>query len=229
MTIRDNVLEVRERMTAACRSAGRDPSDVLLVAVSKTFPAEAVREAIAAGVTVFGENKVQEAAAKIPIVEAPAGITWHMIGHLQRNKAKAALGLFDLIQTVDGVRLARVLQQYAEAEGRVLPVLLEVNIGDEPSKSGVRPQEALRLAEEIGGMRNLRLRGLMAIPPFTEDPEDSRPTFAGLRGLRDEISAVVGPLPDLSMGMSHDFEQAIREGATMVRVGSSIFGVRPVK
>ncbi len=222
----DRLAEVRRRIAAAADTAGRDPSGVTLIAVGKTFPAELVAQAIAAGATDIGENRVQEAAAKRPAVP-PA--TWHLIGPLQRNKAAAALATFDVIHTVDRDEIAERLQLLLERDwpGRRQRVLMEVNVGHEPQKAGVLPEDAPALATAILAHDRLELLGLMAIPPFGDDPEASRPHFRALRELRDRLSDRLGrALPQLSMGMSLDFEVAVAEGATMVRVGTAIFGER---
>lgn len=221
-----SLAEVRTRIARAAETAGRDPESVTLVAVGKTFPAEVVAEAVRAGVTDLGENRVQEAIAKHPGVP-PA--TWHLIGPLQRNKVKPALEIFDVVHTVDRPelvdRLGLILRR--DFPGRRLPVLLEVNIADEPQKAGVTRAEASALADHAAGCPELELRGLMAIPPFTAEAEASRPHFRALRTLRDELEDRRGlALPELSMGMSSDFEVAIAEGATLVRVGTAIFGAR---
>jgi pyridoxal phosphate enzyme (YggS family) len=218
--------EVRRRIAAACAAAGRSPSEITLVAVSKTFPAEVVAEAVAAGATDLGENRVQEAAAKRAGVP-PA--TWHLIGPLQRNKAATALRTFDVIHTVDRPSLAKRLQLLLERDwpDRRQPVLAEINVGDEPQKAGALPEDAEELLRAIVACDRLVLNGLMAIPPYQHDPEGSRPFFRRLRELRDRLQDRLGvPLPQLSMGMSHDFELAIAEGATVVRVGTAIFGPR---
>jgi len=217
---------VRQRIAAAAERARRDPSNITLIAVGKTFPAELVAQAVRAGATDLGENRVQEAVAKRPAVP-PA--TWHLIGPLQRNKAAAALATFDVIHTVDRAEIADRLQLLLERDwpGRRQRVLLEVNVGREPQKAGALPEEAQALATTILGHDRLELIGLMAIPPFGDDPEASRPHFRALRALRDRLCNGLGrELPQLSMGMSLDFEVAIEEGATMVRVGTAIFGER---
>jgi len=217
---------VMGRIERAAIDAGRDPGSVTLVAVGKTFPAAVVREAVAAGALHLGENRVLEAAAKRPDV---AGATWHLIGPLQRNKAGVALDTFDVIHTVDRIELVDRLALLLERDhpGRRLPVLPEVNVGDERQKAGVRPAEAEALLRTALEHSVLDVSGLMAIPPFDEDPEASRRYFRELRELRERLVDTVGhPLPHLSMGMSHDFEVAIDEGATHVRVGSAIFGPR---
>jgi pyridoxal phosphate enzyme (YggS family) len=222
----ERLAEVRRRIATAAERARRDPSDVTLIAVAKTFPAELVAQAVAAGATDIGENRVQEAAAKRPVVP-PA--TWHLIGPLQRNKAAAALAAFDVIHTVDRDEIAERLQLLLGRDwpGRRQRVLMEVNVGRERQKAGVLPEDAPALATTILALDRLELLGLMAIPPFGDDPEASRPHFRALRELRDRLSDDLGrALPQLSMGMSLDFEVAVEEGATMVRVGTAIFGER---
>lgn len=220
--------EVRSRIDRACERAGRSPDSVRLVAVTKTHPARVVREAIAAGLTDFGENRVQEAAPKIAEIAADhPGVVWRFIGHLQSNKAKSALKWFDEIQSVD--RAGLLDRVAAEAAGRPAPypILLEIKIGAERSKSGVDPASAGRLLRTALACETLAVRGLMAIPPFQEDAERSRPDFRQLAGLAERLRDETGEaLPELSMGMSHDFEIAVEEGATMVRVGTALFGPR---
>jgi len=213
-------------MAGAAERVGRDPTELRLIAVGKTHPAAYVKGAVEAGVTDLGENRVQEAAAKKADVP---GATWHLIGRLQRNKARVALATFDVIQTVDRptlvARLAALLEE--EWPGRRLQVLVEVNVGGESQKTGVLPAGAENLVREVLGQPCLELAGLMTVPPFLADPEAVRPYFRRLRVLRDELSQRLGaPMPQLSMGMSHDFEVAIEEGATWVRVGTAIFGPR---
>jgi pyridoxal phosphate enzyme (YggS family) len=214
-----NIANVRDRIARACERAGRNTSDVTLIAVSKAHPPSAVAEAQAAGLADFGENRVQEASAKILELRAD-GVTpnWHLIGHLQRNKAAAAVGLFDIIHSVDSYRLAEAIAKNALASTRVL---LEVNTGGESSKFGVPPDEAPALAERIGRLHHVDLVGLMTVAPETDDPERVRPYFRRLRELRGAIG-----LSELSMGMTGDFEVAIEEGATFVRIGRAIFGAR---
>jgi pyridoxal phosphate enzyme (YggS family) len=228
MQIRDTLARVQERIAAACRRAGRRPEDVRLVAVSKTVVPERIREAYEAGVRDFGENRVQEAASKRPAL-SDLTVTWHLIGHLQTNKAKLARELFHWIHSIDSTRVADKVHQAAVCTGERLPVLIEVNLGGEVSKSGVREAEVRPLAEHILRLESLELRGLMAIPPFSEDPEQVRPYFRRLRELARELESMGLPpscLQELSMGMSHDFEVAIEEGATIVRLGTAIFGER---
>ncbi len=218
--IRANVERVRERVARAAERAGRRPEDVLLVAVSKTVEAERVRAAVAAGITALGENRVQEARAKIAEIGRPAA--WHLIGHLQTNKARDAVELFDVIHSVDRVELARELDRRAHARDRVVRVLLQVNVGGEATKGGVAPAAVAETLEALVPLRNLAVRGLMTIPPEVERAEEARGWFQALRKLAERHA-----LPELSMGMSGDFEVAVEEGATMVRVGTAIFGPRP--
>lgn len=212
-------------MAAACHRAGRQVEEVKLIAVSKTFPAERIREAYEAGLRDFGENRVQEAAPKIAALEG-LEITWHLIGHLQSNKAKRARELFHWVHSVDSVYLAQKLDHAAQNSSARLPILLQVNLGVEETKSGLRKEEALRTAEEASSFSSLEVRGLMLLPPFSENPDEVRPYFRRLRTLADEIRMALPAATELSMGMSHDFEAAIEEGATMIRVGTAIFGMR---
>ncbi len=224
----ENIARVRERIAAACARAGRRAEDVRLIAISKTFPAECIRQAYEAGLRDFGENRVQEAAAKRPAL-ADLNATWHLVGHLQSNKAKLARELFQWIHSVDSLRLGEKLDKAAAPRGRKLPVLIEVNLGGEASKTGVEPSVVIALAEALSRLDTLEVRGLMAIPPFLDEPEMVRPYFRRLRELREEIGDRDLPnvsMQELSMGMSHDFEVAVEEGATMVRVGTAIFGPR---
>jgi len=217
--IRGNLERVRAAIARACTRAGRSPDQVALIAVSKTVGVERIRRAIEAGVTALGENRVQEARDKIEALGRP--VPWHLIGSLQTNKARDAVRLFDWIHSVDRLELARELDRRARAVGRTVDVLVEVNVGEEPQKSGVGPDEVKPLLDASAGLSGIRIRGLMAIPPAAPDPEQSRPHFRRLRELRDAHG-----LEHLSMGMSADFEVAVEEGATMVRVGTSIFGPR---
>jgi pyridoxal phosphate enzyme (YggS family) len=221
------VERVRERIARAAGRASRRGEEIRLVAVTKTFGADAVRAAYDAGVRHFGENRVQEWAGKHREVGGLAGAVWHMIGHVQRNKARRAVELFHRIDSLDSLELARKLDELAGEAGRVLPVLIEARLAAEEKKTGVEPEGLEALASEVGGLANLELRGLMTVPPWSEDPEPARPYFRRLRELRDELEKRLGrALPVLSMGMSHDFEVAIEEGATEVRVGTGIFGRR---
>ncbi len=216
--IRAGLAALETRIAAACARSGRARDGVKLVAVTKTFPATDVEHVIAAGITDVGENKVQETRDKKPSVNGTA--RWHLIGHLQSNKAKDAVRLFDVIQTVDSSELAEKIARAAESAGKRQELLLQVNIGREPQKSGVAPEDVAELVRRIGAMPSLRLSGLMAIPPAGE-PEDVRPYFRELRAMRDDLG-----LAELSMGMTDDFEVAIEEGATILRVGRAIFGSR---
>ena len=231
MSIAENVAEARERIAAAARRAGRKPDDITLMGVSKTFPVERIREAHAAGLRVFGENRVQEFATKVDAVRDLPGAEWHLIGHLQTNKAGKAADLFDAVDSVDSVRMAEKLNASAESAGKTLFVLLEINIGGEQAKSGAAPSsdELEQLLQGAPRWQRLKVQGLMTVPPYTEDPEGSRPYFRQLREIRDSLRARQLPnieMGVLSMGMSHDFEVAIEEGATCVRVGTLIFGER---
>ena len=219
LDIRANLGRVQEAVARACARAGRSPDHVLLIAVSKTMDVERVRQAVAAGVAALGENRVQEAREKIETLGHP--VPWHLIGGLQTNKAKDAARLFDWVQSVDRTELALELDRRAHAAGRVLNVLLQVNVGEEPQKGGVATAELKRLHDAVAALPNLRVRGLMAIPPAAPEAEATRPHFRALRELRDGLG-----LEHLSMGMSADYEVAIEEGATMVRVGTAIFGPR---
>jgi hypothetical protein len=228
--IADNLARIRERIEAAARRAGRAPGTVRQVAVSKTFGAEKIREAVEAGAQVLGENYLQEAQKKIEALGP--GISWHFIGHLQKNKAKYAVRLFDLIHSVDSLALAEELDRAAEKNGKVQEILLQADLSGEATKFGAGEGEILQMAERIQGLKNLSVKGLMTMPPFSDDPEDSRPYFRKLRSLRDRLAQmkIPGISPeDLSMGMSGDFEVAIEEGATLVRIGTAVFGPRPVK
>lgn len=225
MSIADNLARVRAELAEAATAAGRDPGSVTLVAVSKTWPASDVAEAVAAGQRVFGENKVQEMLAKIP--EAPAGLEWHLIGHLQSNKVRKVLPHCALIHSIDSIDLARDVSRIAGDLGLVARVLLQVNVASDEAKFGFPVSVVKAVFAEILSLPHLEVRGLMTVPPFDEEPAAVRPHFAALRRLRDELAAQHGVgLPELSMGMSHDCRIAIEEGATMVRVGSAIFGRR---
>ena len=228
MNVNANIAKINDRIRIAAETCGRRGKDVQLVAVSKTIPAERVGAAIDAGVRVLGENYIQEAREKI---EALAGraVEWHFIGHLQRNKAKYAVRLFDLIQSVDSIRLAREIDKQAAKAGKRQAVLIQVNTGKEASKSGVYAEDALALAREAARMEHIAVRGLMTLPPYFYAPEKVRPYFRALRALRERIREAAIPgieMMELSMGMTGDFETAIEEGATMVRIGTAIFGER---
>ena len=231
MSIAENLLRVIERAEAAARRAGRRSEDVTLMAVSKTFPPQRIREAYGAGLRVFGENRVQEFTAKIDSLRDLRDAEWHLIGHLQTNKAAKAVELFAAVDSVDSLRLAQKLNASAEQLGKKLAVLIEVNVGGEAAKSGASPdsRELEDLLQAAPELQHLEYRGLMTVPPFTDDPQQARPYFRRLRGLRDQIGARMLPAVNmnvLSMGMSHDFEVAVEEGSTCVRVGTAIFGER---
>ncbi len=244
MSIAENIAHIRERIAASAARAGRSPSEIALMAVSKTMPADRIRETFEAGQRLFGENRVQEFQAKhaelsaaSPTVASAAVCNvfdiehseFHLIGHLQSNKAAKAVELFYAVDSVDSLRLAERLDAAAAKLGKRLRVLVEVNVGGEQEKSGIAPEspELLEILRSGPRLCNLEFRGLMTIPPFTEDPEGTRPYFRRLRELRERLSSEIGiPLPQLSMGMSHDFEIAVEEGSTCVRVGTAIFGER---
>jgi pyridoxal phosphate enzyme (YggS family) len=216
---------VQKRIDGACRACGRDPAEVTLVAVSKKQPVTAVAALADCGQTIFGESYIQEALPKIEA--APPGLIWHFIGHLQRNKAKLAVGRFALIHTVDNLELARILQKRAAALDSIQAVCIQVNVAGETQKAGVDPDGLAELADTVAREPNLSLEGLMVIPPVFDDPVRARPAFARLRELRQTLRARLSlPLPVLSMGMSGDLEAAVMEGATHVRVGTDLFGQR---
>jgi pyridoxal phosphate enzyme (YggS family) len=220
---------VRERIANAASRVGRDPSSITLVAISKTFPAQDVQRIAAAGQTHFGENKVQEGLAKIQAL-GRAPLTWHLVGHVQSNKAKKAARVFDVIHSVDSVMLLRSLDEGAAAAQRAIRVMIQVDLAGESSKHGAKPEDLPGILREAENCQATKLVGLMLLPPLGPDAEASRPHFTALRRLRDDLvtgGTPPGMLAELSMGMSHDFEVAIEEGATVVRVGSAIFGERP--
>ena len=225
-TLRPRLDEVRGRIAAAAARSGRPAGAVTLVGVTKTVAAVTVQAAVDAGLADLGENRVQEAQAKIPVV-GRARVRWHFIGHLQRNKAGRAVELFDRVHSVDDAELAEALSRHATAAGRTLPVLVEVNVGGEASKFGVAPEGLAGLLERVAELPGLALDGLMTVEPPVDEPEAARPAFARLRELRDEGERRLGRrLPELSMGMSGDYEVAVEEGSTMVRLGGAIFGPR---
>jgi pyridoxal phosphate enzyme (YggS family) len=231
VSIAENIVRIRKQIAAAARRAGRTPEEITLMAVSKTFPPELIREAYGAGVRVFGENRVQEFAGKAGVVRDLTEAEWHLIGHLQSNKTTKAVELFGAVDSLDSVRLAERLNSFAEAAGKTLPVLIEINVGGEEAKSGIAPRSEELEQILLGAPRwkNLAIRGLMTVPPYTEDPEGARAYFRQLREIRDGIAVRRLPavlMDVLSMGMSHDFEVAIEEGSTCVRVGTAIFGER---
>lgn len=224
-SLAENLEAVHARIAAACARAGRAPDAVRLLAVSKTYGPDAVRAAAAAGQRWFGENRVQEAAAKIP--ECPGNLAWHLIGHLQSNKAALAARLFDWVHSVDSAKLLETLDRHAAEAGRTLRALVQVNVSGERSKSGLAPAAVPAVLALAPRLRNVQIAGLMTIPPLAADPETARPFFRKLRELRGEWAAATGlDLAELSMGMTHDLEVAIEEGATVVRVGTGIFGAR---
>ncbi len=225
MSFAENLESIQQRIRAACQRAGRDAASVTLLAVSKTHPPEAIREAVECGQFLFGENKIQEAKAKIP--QCPGKARWQFIGHLQSNKVRDAVELFEMIQGVDSLDIAREISKRAGQAAKTVPVLLEVNVAGEASKFGYAPERLLTELNELNALPRLKIHGLMAIPPFTPVPEKARPYFKRLRELQDECEQKLGaPLPQLSMGMSGDFEVAIEEGSTLVRVGTALFGER---
>ena len=226
--IADNYRLLREAIAAAARQAGRDPETIKLVGASKTVPVERLRQAVAAGLTILGENYLQEARDKILALDLP--VTWHFIGHLQSNKAAAAVKLFSLIHSVDRPSLAKALDGAAAKADQVQDILLEVNLGQEPTKSGVKLEDLETLLGMCSALPHLRVRGLMTMPPWYADPEKVRPYFKALRQTRDNLQSLKLPgvdLAELSMGMSGDFKIAIAEGATLIRVGTALFGARP--
>jgi PLP dependent protein len=232
MSIADNVAEIRERIARTAVKVGRGADSITLMAVSKTVEPERIKEAYAAGLRVFGENRVQEFEAKSAALSELKDAEWHLIGHLQSNKAKKAAESFHAVDSVDSLRLAEKLNQAAAEANKKLNVLLEIKVGQEESKAGITldSPELENLLRAAPQLTNLNIRGLMTVPPFTEDPEGARPYFRMLRDLRDQIAARKLPaiqMDVLSMGMSHDFEVAIEEGSTCVRVGTAIFGTRP--
>ena len=225
MSLQDNLDSIHQRIRAVCERAGRAPESVTLMAVSKSHPPETVRAAADCGQVFFGENKVQEAKAKIPL--CPGKLRWHFIGHLQSNKVRDAVDLFEMVQGVDSLALAREISKRCEQAAKPLPILLEVNVAGEASKFGYAPERLLAELNELNALPKIEIHGLMAIPPFAPVAEKARPYFRRLRELKTACEQVLGtPLPQLSMGMSGDFEVAIEEGATLVRIGTALFGPR---
>lgn len=226
--VAENLGAVKERIAKAAARVGRDPDSITLVAVTKTVAVDRIREAIEAGHGVFGENRVQEAQEKVQALGRR--VQWHLIGHLQRNKVRYVGDLFEMIHSVDSLPLAQDIDRRAAQRGIVMPILIQVNIGDEGTKSGVPATEAPALVQAIATLSHIAVKGLMSVPPPVADPEDARPYCVQLRRLAEQIGQANIPhvsMAELSMGMSHDFEVAIQEGATLVRVGSAIFGPRP--
>jgi pyridoxal phosphate enzyme (YggS family) len=235
--LQKNIKKIYRRIANAAMRAGREPDEVTLIAVSKNVSADVVKEAVEAGMRDFGENRVQEFREKREMLsrevelyslDSPAGyrVRWHLIGHLQKNKAKAAVELFDVIHSLDSLELAGHINKHAGNVGKMQSVLIQVKLSDEESKYGIIKEELIGIIDALTGMKNLRIEGLMTIPPFFDDPEKVRPFFRELRETRDRVEAMGFGFAELSMGMSHDFEVAIEEGATMVRVGTAIFGER---
>ena len=225
MDLEANLKAVQQRIEAACARAGREAGSVTLIAVTKGQPPEAVCAAAALGLSLFGENKMQEAKAKIPL--CPGRLRWHMVGHLQTNKCRDAVGLFEMVQSVDSLRLAEELNQRADQAAKTLPVLLEVNAVGEASKFGCHPDQLLADLGRINALPRLEIQGLMTVPPWALYPEKVRPVFRQMRELKQRCEQLLGaPLPHLSMGMTGDFVVAIEEGATMVRIGTALFGER---
>lgn len=223
-TIADNIARLYERIARAAEKSGRGQEEVILLAATKQRTPAEIEEAIRSGITIIGENRVQEAAEKRPFV--PLSALWHLIGHLQTNKVKQSIGLFDLIQSVDSLRLAEEINRRAEMARKIVKVMIEVNTSGEASKFGVAPDATIDLVGQIAALPNIRIVGLMTIGLFTEDPDATRPCFIRLRDIRETLTASGMVIPHISMGMTHDFEAAIEEGSTMVRVGTGIFGSR---
>jgi pyridoxal phosphate enzyme (YggS family) len=225
MDIAANLNSVRQRIARSAEKAGRDPAGVALLTVSKGHPAEVVRAAAELGLTLFGENRVQEARAKIGL--CPGRLRWHLIGHLQSNKCRDAVHFFEMIQSVDSLSLAVEINRWAEKSAKTIPVLLEVNVAGESSKFGYAPEKVLAELKEINALPKIEVHGLMTVAPFSPDPGKVRPVFRRLRELKGQCENILGaPLPHLSMGMSGDFEVAVEEGATIIRLGSAILGPR---
>lgn len=226
-SIAANIDEIKKRIALAATRAGRDPGEIKLMAVTKTVAAGRVKEAIDAGITLFGENYVQEAKDKIATLEK--NVQWHMIGHLQTNKSKYVVHLFNCVQSVDRLELAQELDKRAELAGYKIDALIEVNVSGEQTKSGIAAPDAINLVKRVSALENISVRGLMTMPPFSDNPEDSRPYFRALKEISRQISEARIPcvmMDELSMGMTDDFEVAIEEGATIVRIGRAIFGER---
>ena len=224
LTIKENLLKVRERIERAAQKAGRDPKGIRLVAVSKTVEVARIKEAIEAGVSILGENYIQEAQKKIDDIGNP--VSWHFIGHLQSNKARIAVRLFEVVHSVDSISLVEELNRRAEQEGRVTQIMVEVNLSREATKFGTDEERVSNLARRIRDLKHLSLEGLMTMPPYFDSPELGRPYYTALRELKEKMIKEGIPMKELSMGMSNDFEIAIEEGATYVRIGTAIFGPR---
>ncbi|HEY3861343.1 MAG TPA: YggS family pyridoxal phosphate-dependent enzyme [Verrucomicrobiae bacterium] len=225
MDIAANLNHVRQRIAEACARSGRNTESVTLVTVSKGHPAEVVKAAAELGLGLFGENRVQEARTKIGL--CPSRLRWHLIGHLQSNKCRDAVHFFEMIQSVDSLELAREINKWAEKSAKTMPVLIEVNVAGEASKFGYAPEKVLAEFKELNALPKLELHGLMTVAPFAREAEKVRPIFRQLRELKGQCEEILGaPLPQLSMGMSGDFEVAVEEGATMIRLGSAVLGAR---
>lgn len=224
-TFQERLDAVNRRIESACIRVGRDPADVKLIAVSKTHGPDSIRDAAECGLRIFGENKVQEAKAKIPL--CAGNLSWHMVGHLQRNKVSDAVQLFEMIHSVDSLKILETIDAACDETGRNMPALIEVNVSGEGSKFGMAPEAVPEILESANRLMHVNIVGLMTMPPFTEETEKARPHFRRLRELRDQWRAATGiGLEELSMGMTHDFEVAIEEGATWIRVGTALFGER---
>jgi PLP dependent protein len=225
VSLADNLSSIQQRIRAACERADREPNSLTLLAVTKTHPPSVIKTAVEAGLMYFGENKVQEAKSKIP--HCPGKARWHFIGHLQSNKCRDAVELFEMIESVDSLALAQEINKRAEQAARTMPILLEVNVAGEASKFGYQPERLLADLPALQQLPRLEIHGLMAVPPWSPSPESSRPHFRRLHELKEKAESVLAsPLPHLSMGMSGDFEVAIEEGATIIRVGTALFGER---
>ncbi len=226
MDLAANLQSIRQRVVAACARAGRDPGSITLMAVSKGQPPEIVRRAAELGITLFGESKLQE--ARIKIGQCPPSLRWQMVGHLQSNKAREAVHFFQMIQSVDSVALAEEINKFADRGAKTMPILLEVNIAGEATKFGFKPEQLLSELAAINALKKIEIHGLMTIAPWTPEPEKVRPFFRRLRELKSACESILGaPLSHLSMGMSGDFEIAVEEGTTLIRVGTALFGPRP--
>lgn len=224
MTVAERLAAVRTRIADAASRAGRDPNEITLVAVSKTFGPDAIIEGLEAGILDFGENRAQELRQKVAVLGDR--VRWHFVGHLQTNKARHVVTSVVLVQSVDRFGLAEAIARRARSAGTAQPVLIQVNVAGERSKEGAEPEQATALAEKVAALDGIEVKGLMTMPPYPSDPEDSRPHYARMRELLDVVARVVPGATELSMGMSRDFEVAIEEGATLVRVGEAIFGPR---
>ncbi|HID97135.1 MAG TPA: YggS family pyridoxal phosphate-dependent enzyme [Thermodesulfobacteriaceae bacterium] len=231
--ISERLQDVRQRIAEAAARSGRSENNIKLLAASKTVSVDRIRQAISSGQMLFGENYVQEARKKIESLgDLKAGTVWHFIGHLQRNKARTAIRLFDCIESLDSLRLAAAIDRHAQAAGKKMPVFVEVNVAEEASKSGIPPEQLRSFLQEVAALQAVEVCGLMTMPPWDSEPEASRPWFRILRQLKDEMNDIFSGqlrLEELSMGMSADFEIAIEEGATVVRIGTALFGNRPEK